>query len=45
MLEDQAVGLRATADGRAELVPALDCLGIDVLEARFDGWSVLVPRS
>lgn len=43
MLVAQAEGIRAVAEGLAELTPAVDCLGIDVREARFDGYSVLIP--
>ncbi|MBJ7329904.1 MAG: MBL fold metallo-hydrolase [Solirubrobacteraceae bacterium] len=43
MLVAQAEGIRSVAEGRAELVPAFDCLRTPVLEARFDGYSVLVP--
>ncbi|MBO9534126.1 MAG: MBL fold metallo-hydrolase [Solirubrobacteraceae bacterium] len=43
MLRSQAKGIRDVAEGRADLTPAVDCLGVAVREARFDGYSVLVP--
>lgn len=44
-LARQVCALDKVLDGRVPLEPAVDCLGVPVLEGRFDGFSFFVAAS
>jgi glyoxylase-like metal-dependent hydrolase (beta-lactamase superfamily II) len=44
LLTEIAVGFERLADGSALLSPSVDCIETPVLEARFERFSILVPR-